>query len=96
MLECTIKKLNQQNNEVQQHIRSNKDKNNQKIVDVLLKQYKTSKESLKSLTLQLEKDSLHMNSEEYMIIESKCNDLKEMIVRIEILFDTINKDITQY
>ena len=69
------------------------DKQNQQLRDTLVKQYKTAKEYLKSLTLQLEKDPLRMKSEEYILIEGQCRDLKQMIVRMEILFHTIGKDI---
>jgi len=39
VLEFVVKFLNERNDELQQHIRSNKDKQNQKIVDALLKRY---------------------------------------------------------
>ncbi len=72
------------NNEGQQHIRSQKDKENQKIVDILLKQYKTAKASLKSNALQLKEGALRdLTSKEFMDIEAKCDNLKEMISRIE-------------
>ena len=39
VIEETVKYLNKKNNEVQEHIRSNKDQENQKIVDKLLEKY---------------------------------------------------------
>jgi len=40
IIEMMVKYLNKQNNELQQHIRTNKDKENQKIVDEIIKVFK--------------------------------------------------------
>ena len=53
LLECTIKKLNQQNNEVREHIRTNKDKDNQEAVDKIMHYLK---DGLKSTTNAKERE----------------------------------------
>ena len=79
-----VKMCGKLNNEGQQHIRLHKDKDNQKVVDILLKQYKTAKASLKSNSLHLKEGALRdLTSKEFMDIEVKCSNLKEMISRIE-------------
>lgn len=79
-----------------QDIKTSKDRDNQNVVDILLKQYKIAKASLKSNTLQLKEGSLRdLTSKEFMDIEEKCDNLKEMILRIEDVLAETDIDLTK-
>ena len=96
VIEATVKYLNQTKDEGRHEIRTLKDKDNQKVVNILLKQYKTAKASLKSNTLHLKEGALRdLTSKEFMDIEEKCDNLREMISRIEGVLEKTDIDLTK-